>query len=95
MIVNEKNRPRVVVTGIGAQSPLGAVDSYWENLKSGISGIRRTSLYDPQNLEVQVAAEVDFDPTDFIDRKNARTSGLDLSALCANSAPANSALALV
>ena len=46
MKLNEQSRPRVVVTGIGAQSPLGAVDSFWENLKSGISAsVEQVLLY--------------------------------------------------
>ena len=69
---NQNNRPRVVVTGLGAQSPLGNVDAFWENLKAGNSGIRRTSLFDPQNLGVQVAGEVNFEPSDYIERKSAR-----------------------
>jgi beta-ketoacyl-acyl-carrier-protein synthase II len=72
MNTNRNNRPRVVVTGLGAQTPLGALDNFWENLKAGNSGIRRTSLFDPQNLEVQIAGEVDFDPSEHIDRKTAR-----------------------
>ena len=72
MQLERNNRPRVVVTGLGAQSPLGGVDDFWENLKAGKSGIRRISLFDPQKLEVQVAGEVNFDPSDHIDRKSAR-----------------------
>lgn len=72
MQLERNNRTRVVVTGLGAQSPLGGVDDFWENLKSGKSGIRRISLFDPQKLEVQVAGEVNFDPSEHIDRKSAR-----------------------
>jgi beta-ketoacyl-acyl-carrier-protein synthase II len=72
MNTNQNNQPRVVVTGLGAQSPLGPVDEFWTNLKAGNSGVRRTSLYDPQKLQVKVAGETDFDPSDYIDRKTAR-----------------------
>jgi beta-ketoacyl-acyl-carrier-protein synthase II len=72
MNTNRNNRPRVVITGLGAQTPLGELDKFWENLKAGNSGIRRTSLFDPQNLEVQIAGEVAFEPNDHIDRKTAR-----------------------
>ncbi len=72
MQLERNNRPRVVVTGLGAQSPLGPVDAFWDNLKAGVSGISRISLFDPQNLDVQVAGEVDFDPGNYIDRKSAR-----------------------
>lgn len=72
MQIERNGRPRVVITGLGVQSSLGAVDSYWQNLKAGNSGVRRTSLFDPSKLEVQIAGEVDFDPGEHIDRKTAR-----------------------
>jgi len=72
MQIERNNRPRVVVTGLGAQSPLGTVDEFWENLKAGKSGVRKISLFDSDKLEVQVAGEVDFEPSDYIDRKSAR-----------------------
>lgn len=72
MQIERKDRPRVVVTGLGAQTSLGAVESYWQNLKAGNSGIRRISLFDPSNLEVQIASEVAFDPSEHLDRKTAR-----------------------
>jgi beta-ketoacyl-acyl-carrier-protein synthase II len=72
MNTNQNNRPRVVVTGLGAQTSLGELDAFWESLKAGESGIRKTSLYDPKDMEVQIAGEVDFDPGEYIDRKSAR-----------------------
>jgi beta-ketoacyl-acyl-carrier-protein synthase II len=63
---------RVVVTGLGLLSPLGPFDEFWSNLLEGKSGIRKTTLFDPEDLEVRVAAEVDFNPNDHIDRKTAR-----------------------
>ncbi|MCJ7535683.1 MAG: beta-ACP synthase, partial [Anaerolineales bacterium] len=72
MNTNRKGQPRVVVTGLGALTSLGAVESFWENLKAGNSGIRRTSLFDPKDLQVQIAGEVDFEPGEYIDRKTAR-----------------------
>lgn len=72
MTRNHNDLPRVVVTGLGAQSPLGPVDAFWENLKAGRSGIRRTTLFDPSELNVQIAGEVDFEPDKYIDRKSAR-----------------------
>ena len=65
---------RVVVTGIGMITALGhnACDN-WQALVAGRSGIRRTSLFDPAAYESQVAGEVpDFDPTAYMDRKEAR-----------------------
>jgi beta-ketoacyl-acyl-carrier-protein synthase II len=68
--------PRVVVTGLGVVSPLGRFPGLWEKLKSGVSGVRRIQSFDPAELEVQIAAEVvDFDPTEYIDSKEARRMG--------------------
>ncbi|NMD09108.1 MAG: beta-ketoacyl-[acyl-carrier-protein] synthase II, partial [Phyllobacteriaceae bacterium] len=68
--------PRVVITGMGAVTPLGRFPEYWEKLKAGISGIRRIQSFDPSNLEVQIAGEVlDFDPTEYIEAKEARRMG--------------------
>ena len=65
---------RVVVTGMGAVSPLGiGVDALWSGLLAGRSGIRRIEHFDPSGLEVQIAGEVpDFDPKRFVDFKAAR-----------------------
>ncbi len=67
-------RPRVVVTGIGAVSPLGVgVERFWEGCLRGESGIRRITSFDPAGYTCQVAGEVpDFVATDFMDRKAAR-----------------------
>ena len=65
---------RVVITGMGAISPLGLdVNSFWEALINGNSGVDRISLFDTEHLETKIAAEVKgFDPTNYIDRKEAR-----------------------
>src|SRR5207302_6429370 len=65
---------RVVVTGLGAISPIGlSVDAYWGNLLNGVSGVERITSFDPEGLPVQIAAEVkDFDPGEYMDRKAAR-----------------------
>ncbi len=64
---------RVVITGMGAVTPLGRFPSFWERLKRGESGIRRIQAFDPSSLEVQIAGEVqDFDPTEYIEPKEAR-----------------------
>ena len=65
-------QPRVVVTGLGALTPLGTLDAFWQNLKEGNSGIRRITHFDPQDLGVQIAGEVDFEPREYIDPKTAR-----------------------
>ena len=55
---------RIVITGMGCISPLGNdVNSLWNNLLAGKSGVGRITLYDPSAFECQIAAEVkDFDP---------------------------------
>jgi beta-ketoacyl-acyl-carrier-protein synthase II len=63
---------RAVITGMGALSPLGTLDAYWEGLKAGRSGIRRVTHFDPSNLDVKIGGEVDFDPTEHINYKDAR-----------------------
>ncbi len=64
---------RVVITGLGAVTPLGHdIDSTWTNLVSGVSGIGKITHFDPSFTKVSVAAEVkDFDPADYIDEKTA------------------------
>lgn len=64
---------RVVVTGIGAVTPLGNKDELWQNVINGVSGIGKITLFDASDYPVQIGAEVkDFDPTDYMDRKDAR-----------------------
>ncbi|MDQ7829146.1 MAG: beta-ketoacyl-ACP synthase II [Armatimonadota bacterium] len=67
-------RRRVVVTGLGVVSPVGTgLERFWGALVEGRPGVRRISRFDPTGLPTQIAAEVvDFDPTDFMDRKEAR-----------------------
>jgi 3-oxoacyl-[acyl-carrier-protein] synthase II len=65
---------RVVVTGLGAVSPLGiGVPALWEGLLAGRSGVRRVQHFATDNLLVKIAAEVpDFDPKAFMDAKSVR-----------------------
>jgi 3-oxoacyl-[acyl-carrier-protein] synthase II len=67
-------RRRVVVTGLGAVTPLGAdVDSSWDGLVAGRSGAGEITQFDSTDYAVHFACEVkDFDPTQYIDRKQAR-----------------------
>lgn len=69
---------RVVITGIGAITPLGNdVVSTWEGLKSGKSGAARITRFDPSHMKTQFASEVkDFDPMTHFDRKAARKMDL-------------------
>ena len=65
---------RVVVTGMGAITPLGeSVDEYWGNLVSGQSGIGPMTLCDPSQYPSQISGEVrGFDPGRYIDRREHR-----------------------
>lgn len=65
---------RVVVTGMGAISPLGcSVDRYWQGLINGRSGIKRITQFDATDLPCQIAGEIlDFNPNDYIEPKDAR-----------------------
>ena len=67
---------RVLVTGLGAVTPIGNdAAAFWEGLSGGRNGIGRVTLCDPDGLPVQIAGEVkDFDPTDWLDRRTARRS---------------------
>ena len=69
-------RPRVVITGLGAVTALGAVRSLWDGLLAGRSGIRRLETIETEHVPVKIGGEVrDFDPTRFIERKEARRMG--------------------
>jgi len=65
---------RVVITGMGAVSPLGLdIPSLWEALISGKSGVDRITLFDPEPFETKIAAEVKgFNAADYIEHKQAR-----------------------
>ena len=68
---------RVVVTGLGAVSPLGNdIPSLWANLVAGQCGIQRITLFDPAEFDTQIAAEVkNFDGSSaFPSPKEARRS---------------------
>lgn len=65
---------RVVVTGLGALTPVGnTVDETWRNLLAGKSGAAPITLFDPSKFKAQFACEVKgFNPLDYIDKKDAR-----------------------
>ncbi len=65
---------RVVVTGIGAITPLGNnLDDYWNGLVNGVSGADSITLFDAAKFKTRFACEVKgFDPTEFMDKKEAR-----------------------
>jgi 3-oxoacyl-[acyl-carrier-protein] synthase II len=65
---------RVVITGMGALTPLGnSVTEYWNNLCNGISGCDYITLFDAAKFKTRFACEIkNFEPTNFLDRKEAR-----------------------
>ena len=77
---------RVVITGLGAVTPLGTdVPSTWEALVAGRSGVHATTAFDPSRVTSRMAGQVpDFDPSRVLDRKeirrNDRTTQLALVA---------------
>ncbi len=72
------NNSRIVVTGMGAITPIGLnVENYWENLISGQCGVDDITRFDTTDLPVKFAAEVkDFDPLDFMTKKQTREMDL-------------------
>lgn len=69
-----EHKRRVVITGMGAITPLGiGVEPLWEGLCAGRSGVGPITRFDASQFTSRIAAEVhDFDPADFIDKKDAR-----------------------
>ena len=68
------NPRRVVITGLGALTPIGnTLSEYWEGLLSGTSGAAPITYFDAEKFKTQFACEVKgFDPKDHMDRKEAR-----------------------
>ncbi len=66
--------PRVVVTGIGAITPIGNnIEEYWEGLKTGKSGAGPITYFDTEKFKTKFACELkNFEASDYIDRKEAR-----------------------
>lgn len=67
---------RVVITGMGCITPVGTtLESFWDSLKCGKSGIRKISRFDTSEYKVKVAAEVtDFDPSLYMEKSEIRRS---------------------
>lgn len=65
---------RVVVTGLGAVTPIGnSVDDFWASVKAGKIGFDRITKFDTTDYKCHIAAELkDFNPQDFMDRKAAK-----------------------
>jgi len=67
-------KKRVVITGMGAITPLGnGVETFWNGLKEGKSGIDKIDRFDVEDFTTQFAGQVkDFSPEDYMDRKEAK-----------------------
>lgn len=87
---------RVVVTGLGALTPIGnTVDEYWQGLCNGVSGASMITLFDAEKFKTRFACEVkNFVPEDFMDRKEARKIDRfsQLAIVCSDQAIANAGL---
>src|SRR5215470_17281534 len=72
--MSQNGRRRVVITGMGAVTPLGNdAETTWQNLVAGESGAGEITQFDSSNYFVHFACEVkDFDPSQYIERKQAR-----------------------
>ena len=66
-------KQRVAITGIGVISPIGAsVEELWQGVRSGKSAVRAITRFDASHFSSQVAAEIDFDPLQYLPPKRAR-----------------------
>jgi len=87
---------RVVVTGLGAISPIGnTVPEFWENLKKGVSGAGPITRFDASNFKTRFACEIkNYDPAKYFDRKEARKIDLytQFALVCAEEAVKDSGI---
>lgn len=67
-------KPRVVITGMGVMTSLGQdIETFWNNLMNGKSGVSLVEAFDVSDYPTQIAASVkDFNPEDYMDRKETR-----------------------
>ena len=65
---------RVVVTGLGAITPIGnSINSFWNSVKEGKNGIDKITCFDTEDFKVKVAAEVkDFNAEEYLGKKDAK-----------------------
>lgn len=91
-----KNQEQVVVTGIGAVTPIGiGCKNFFTSLISGTSGVDRITRYDPSPYKCQIAAEVkDYDPSEYFNRKDLKRMGRysQFALIAADEAISNSGL---
>ncbi len=71
-------RERLVITGMGAVTPIGiGVETYWNSLIGGKCGVERITRFDPEESPVKIAAQVkNFNPDDFMTKKQSREMDL-------------------
>ena len=69
---------RVVVTGMGAVTPLGStVDTFWDNIRKGKCGIKMITKFDTEEFKVKIAGEVEgFDPELYMTKKDVKRNDL-------------------
>ncbi len=69
---------KVVITGLGVISPVGnTIDEMWTSIRNGVSGLCRTTKFDPARVDSKVSGEVkNFDVSKYVDPKEARRMGL-------------------
>ena len=74
---NGRNGTRVVVTGMGAITPIGnSVEEFWSSALEGKSGIGILTSFDHSEYPVHIAGEIkDFDPDQYMDRRDSRRMG--------------------
>jgi len=89
---------RVVITGLGAITPLGnTVEEYWNNLVKGVSGAGLITRFDASKFKTRIACEVkNFNPEDYFDRKEVRKYDryAHFGMVCADKAIADSGMDL-
>ena len=70
-MASDNGRKRVVITGMGAVTPLGNdVETFWENITDGQSGAGPITVFDPSEFAVHFACELkDFEPTKWIEHR--------------------------
>ncbi|MCD8391177.1 MAG: beta-ketoacyl-ACP synthase II [Firmicutes bacterium] len=87
---------RVVVTGLGAITPIGKdMPSFWQGIKDGECGIDKVTLFDASDLKTQIAGEIkDYSPEDYFEKKEARKMDrfTQFAMIAANEAIANSGI---
>ncbi|NVX54678.1 beta-ketoacyl-[acyl-carrier-protein] synthase II [Listeria monocytogenes] len=68
------DKRRVVVTGVGAVTPIGSdAETSWENAKKGVNGVAKMTRLNPDDFPVKIAAELkDFDVEKYLEKKEAR-----------------------